>query len=106
MPLMAYLMLRSAACPEEPPQAASRRGRVSKHAGRQCSTLLSLAASSFTCSPRERVPTPGSRSGGGGLCLARRAWLGCADLGGRRNSHGIRHVSRVSVTPGSYRERG
>ena len=64
MPLMAYLMLRGAACPEEPPQAASRRGRVSKHAGRQCSTPLSFAASSFTCALRERGPTPGSQSEG------------------------------------------
>jgi len=48
MPPKDYLMLRSAACPEEPPQAASRRGRVSKHATIQMQPLLVLHARFLT----------------------------------------------------------
>jgi hypothetical protein len=42
MPSIASLMLRSAACPEEPPQAASRRGRISKHATTPMQRLLAF----------------------------------------------------------------
>src|SRR5258708_37561189 len=41
------------------------------------------------------------------LGLLLQPWLGSADLGCSRSApHGIRHVSRVSVTSGSERERG
>ena len=50
------LMLRSAACPEEPSQAASRRGRVSKHATTPMQRLLALRGEFFTRSfPTEQV---------------------------------------------------
>src|SRR4051794_24815592 len=40
MPSNASFMLRSAACPEEPSPASSRKGRLSKHARQRCSSEL------------------------------------------------------------------